>query len=270
MNHIQLTITANGENQEMLISILNDLGAIGFEQKEEALLAYFDEAAFPSYDVNESLKDFHFEMSVLKEQNWNAIWEQAFEPVIVGDFCAIRAHFHEPIPGVKHEIVITPKMSFGTGHHATTYLMMEQMQALDFNGKTVFDFGTGTGILAILAEKLGAQKVKAIDNDEWSIENAAENVTRNNCTKIDVQLSAVLPKDESFDIVLANINRNVILQYAPYFKSLVNKNGLLLLSGLLVEDKEAIVEACQQQGFQLKNSKERTNWISLLFTNRGV
>ena len=264
MNYIQLTITATEPEQEKLISYLSELGATGFEQQEDALLAYFAEDAFPSYDVNEKLKDFQFQISTVKEQNWNEVWEQAFQPVVVDDFCAVRAHFHEPIAGVQHEIIITPKMSFGTGHHATTYLMMQQMQSLNFGGKTVFDFGTGTGILAILAEKLGAEKVLAIDNDEWSFENAQENAERNNCTKIDIQLSSVLPQ-KSFDIVLANINRNVILQYMPYLNALVNNKDILLLSGLLVDDKEEIVEACRQNGFLLVNEGEKTNWISLLF-----
>ena len=264
MNYIQLTITAVEADQETLISYLSELGATGFEQQENALLAYFAEDAFPSYEVNEILKDFEFQISTVKEQNWNEVWEQAFQPVVVGDFCAVRAHFHEPIAGVEHEIIITPKMSFGTGHHATTFLMMQQMQSLYFTGKTVFDFGTGTGILAILAEKLGAQKITAIDNDEWSFENAQENVERNNCTKIDIKLASVLPK-QSFDLVLANINRNVILQYMPYLNALVNTKGLLLLSGLLVDDKEEIVEACRQEGFLIINEAEKTNWISLLF-----
>jgi len=267
MIYIQVTITAGEADQEKLISLLSPLGATGFEQNEEALLAYFEEDAFPSYDVKAIVDVFPYQVSTVKEQNWNEVWEQAFQPVIVDDFCAVRAHFHEPITSVQHEIIITPKMSFGTGHHATTFLMMQQMQKLDFKGKTVFDFGTGTGILAILAEKLGAEKIIAIDNDEWSFENAKENGERNNCTKIDIQLSSDLPS-QSFDIVLANINRNVILQYLPYFRNLVNVNGLLLLSGLLVSDREEIVEACHQKGFQLLNETEKANWISLLMVKQ--
>ncbi len=132
-------------------------------------------------DLTSSLQ-LSFSKTIIEETNWNQVWESNFDPVIVDDFVAVRAHFHEPIKNVQHEIVITPKMSFGTGHHATTYMMMQQMRELDFAGKNVFDFGTGTGVLAILAEKLGAQKVIAIDNDDWSIENADENVKRNNCT----------------------------------------------------------------------------------------
>ncbi len=269
MNHIQLSILAEEAQQEQLISILSILGATGFEQTETTLLAYFEEEAFPSYEVNEILKDYAFQIHTVQEQNWNAVWESNFQPVVVGDFCAVRADFHAPIPQVEHEIIITPKMSFGTGHHATTHMMMEQMQQIDFQGMEVFDFGTGTGILAILAEKLGAAQITAIDNDEWSFENARENTAKNNCTKIAVQLSSVLPENRQYDIVLANINRNVILQYLPYLKNLVKKEGLVLLSGLLKEDKEAISAACNQVGFDGQTEKERNNWISLLFVNRN-
>jgi ribosomal protein L11 methyltransferase len=266
-NHIQLSIEATEEKQEILISQLEEIGATGFEQTETHLLAYFEEDAFPSYDVNTLLEGYNFQLNNIQQQNWNAVWESNFQPVIVDDFCAVRAHFHEPIQGVKHEILITPKMSFGTGHHATTYMMMQQMRDIDFADKTVFDFGTGTGVLAILAEKLGASSVYAIDNDEWSIENAAENLEKNECHKIDVQLSSNIPIERNYDIILANINRNVILQYFPYLKSAVKENGLVLFSGLLVDDKEIIVETAQHHGLQLTKHSERNKWISLLFVN---
>ena len=128
-----------------------------------------------------------FSETTIEETNWNQVWESSFEPVVVDDFVAVRADFHEPIKGIKHEIVITPKMSFGTGHHATTYMMLEQMGKLDFKDKRVLDFGTGTGVLAILAEKMGAKKIIAIDNDEWSIENANENIKRNNCVAVELK-----------------------------------------------------------------------------------
>jgi ribosomal protein L11 methyltransferase len=170
MKHIQLSIEVPEPEQEILIAQLISLNASGFEQTDTHLLAYFEEEAFPSYDVHELLKKFPYHITTVGEQNWNAAWEKSFEPVVVENFCAVRAHFHQPIQGVAHEIVITPKMSFGTGHHATTYMMLEQMQQLDFSGKTVLDFGTGTGILAILAEKRGAEHITAMDNDAWSYE----------------------------------------------------------------------------------------------------
>ncbi|HJW17267.1 MAG TPA: 50S ribosomal protein L11 methyltransferase [Flavisolibacter sp.] len=267
MNSIQVNIEANEEQQEILVSLLEELHANGFEQMQDALIAYFPENNFESYEVNEILKPYKYTITTLEEQNWNKVWESNFEPVIVEDFCAIRAEFHQPFLNVAHEIVITPKMSFGTGHHATTYMMIQQMKDIDFAGKTVFDFGTGTGILAILAEKLGSGKIHAIDIDEWSIENTIENINRNGCSKINVELSTQLPTQQ-FDIILANINRNVILEYLAGLMTILQPvHGQLLLSGLLVTDEDIIVEACVKQGLRLIKKLERNNWISLLFVN---
>jgi ribosomal protein L11 methyltransferase len=264
MNSIQVTIEADEQQQDILISQLSELGAEGFEQTDGTLIAYFSEFDFPSYDVQSILQNIPFHTTVIEEQNWNAVWESNFQPVAVDDFCSIRAEFHEPKEGVEHEIVITPKMSFGTGHHATTYMMVEQMRSIGFQDKKVFDFGTGTGILAILAEKLGAASVIAIDIDTWSVENAKENAEKNSCTKIDIQLSTVIPSSQ-FDVILANINRNIILEYLPQLKNAMAGNGCILLSGLLQTDREDIVEACRKEGLKLVQHLERHRWISLLF-----
>jgi ribosomal protein L11 methyltransferase len=266
MDTIQITIEANEQQQEILISELSELGAEGFEQTDASLLAYFNQHTFRSYDVNELLKEYSFQIDNIKEQNWNEVWESNFKPVVVDDFCAIRAAFHSPIFAVMHEIIITPKMSFGTGHHATTYMMIEQMRDIDFRNKKVFDFGTGTGILSILAEKLGAAAVTAIDVDEWSITNAKENTERNDCKKITVSLSSSLPAD-TFDIILANINRNVILQYFSRLKTILAPGGQILFSGLLKGDEEDIVEACKNHNMKIVKQMERDKWTSLLFVN---
>ena len=266
MKTIQISIEANPEQQEILISQLADLGAEGFEETSTHLLAYFNELTFPSYEVNEILKDYSIATQEIEEKNWNEAWEQSFEPVTVEDFCAVRAGFHEPVKNVEHEIVITPKMSFGTGHHATTYMMIAQMRDLDFTNKKVFDFGTGTGILAILAEKMGAEHIRAIDVDDWSVRNAIENVEQNNCSRIELKLTSSLPEG-NYDIILANINRNVILDYLPQLKQILRAEGYLLLSGLLTSDEKDIIEACEQQGLRLQRENERNNWISLLFIN---
>lgn len=263
MNHIQISIEANEEQQELLISELSDLGANGFEQTETHLLVYFNETAFPGYEVNKLLQGYNANAQTIPQQNWNAVWEANFQPVVVDDFCAIRAHFHQSITSVTHEIIITPKMSFGTGHHATTWMMMAQMRHIDFKEKKVFDFGTGTGILAILAEKLGAVSITAIDNDEWSIENGLENAAQNGCSHIELYLSSTVP-DEQYDIILANINRNVILMHLPNLAKAVVPQGLILFSGLLAGDEQDIVQACKQEGLILLKQQERSNWISLL------
>jgi ribosomal protein L11 methyltransferase len=267
MNSIQISIEANEQQQEILISQLSDLGAEGFEQIDNYLIAYFNENVFKSYDVNESLREYSFTTKTIEEKNWNEVWESNFQPVIVDNFCAIRAEFHEPIKDAEHEIIITPKMSFGTGHHATTYMMIERMSEIDFKNKIVFDFGTGTGILSILAEKLGAQKIIAVDVDEWSITNAKENVERNNCSKIAVNLSSQIP-DDKFDVILANINRNVILNYLPQLNNVLKENCYLLLSGLLTSDEKDIIKACNNEKIQFLKRSERNNWISLFFIKR--
>lgn len=266
MNSIQIVVIAGEEEQEILISRLEDFNANGFEQTEDSLIAYFAENNFDSYEINQLLKNYSFTISTIQDRNWNEVWESNFQPVVVDDFCAIRANFHQPMKDVDYEIIITPKMSFGTGHHATTYMMIEQMRHLDFKGKTVFDFGTGTGILAILAEKLGAAGIQAIDIDDWSIQNAKENFEKNFSFNIDVALSSKIPAAK-FDIILANINRNVIVQYLPKLKNALSENGFLLLSGLLASDEKYIIETCNQQNFSMVRKTEKDNWISLLLVN---
>jgi ribosomal protein L11 methyltransferase len=264
MNYIQISIQAKELQQEILIGKLSQLAATGFEQTDTGLIAYFEEEHFNSYEVNTVIKDLLFTISIIKEQNWNALWESNFEPVIVADFCGIRAHFHEQIKNVAHEIIITPKMSFGTGHHATTFMMIEEMSQLNFKNKTVLDFGTGTGILSILAEKLGAANIAAIDNDAWSIDNAKENLERNNCKKTELQLSSIIPF-QSFDIILANINKNVILENREKLKKACNKKTTILLSGLLSEDEKEVVKVFEENDFKLIKKSMKANWICLVF-----
>lgn len=268
MNCIQFTIQANQYQQEELIALLSDYNPIGFEERATELVAYFEEDHFNETDIKKIINAYAFQQTTVEEQNWNAVWESNFQPVVVEDFVAVRAHFHGPINNVEHEILITPKMSFGTGHHATTHMMMKLMREIDFKGKTVFDFGTGTGILAILAEKLGASNIMAIDVDDWSIENTRENIERNHCSKIDVSLSSNIP-DQQFDILLANINRNVLLQYATLLKKALDSDGLLLLSGLLTTDQDEIVSTFQQQGLHFIRRAEKDNWIALLFSTKS-
>jgi ribosomal protein L11 methyltransferase len=269
MNHIQLSIEATEPEQDQLIGQLTLLNATGFEQTETHLLAYFEEDAFPGYEVHELLKKFAFQLNTVTEQNWNAEWEKSFQPVIVEGFCAVRAHFHSPIATVPHEIIITPKMSFGTGHHATTYMMLQHMQHLDFGGKQVLDFGTGTGVLAILAEKLGAAQVTAIDNDLWSFENVQENLHLNQCSRVTPLLADQIPASERYDVVLANITRNVLLHYMDVLKSCLQPGGSLLLSGLLENDGADLLAATANRGMKLVRHAVRAGWLSLLFVNES-
>lgn len=254
---------------DLLIAQLNGIGFTGFEEEENCLKAFIPANDYKANAVKEIAVNLHisFTQSVIEETNWNAVWESSFQPVIVDDFVGIRADFHEPIKGVEIEIVITPKMSFGTGHHATTFMMLQQMRKINFSGKSVFDFGTGTGILAILAEKLGAAKVLAVDYDEWSIENAEENLTRNNCSKFTLKKSDHATGEEQFEIILANINKNVILDN---FSSLVKRlapNGFLLLSGLLETDENDILKEAGKFPLILKGKSVINKWITVSFKN---
>jgi ribosomal protein L11 methyltransferase len=252
---------------EILIARLDDIGFEGFEEKENDLDAFIPEENYNADLLNELIKEnnLDFTKNIIKPENWNQIWESNFHPVIVGDFVAVRAHFHAPIAGVNYEIVITPKMSFGTGHHATTKMMMQQMKDIDFNEKKVFDFGTGTGILAILADKLGAQSILAIDNDEWSITNAAENLQRNNSDSIKLQLSDRPVTDQKFDVILANITKNIILENFEVLSGQLNKNGTLLLSGLQEDDAQDISEAGKKYSLRPGLTLKEGNWLSMRF-----
>lgn len=265
MQHIRLTIQAGEERQEELIGLLYDLQPEGFEQTGEELIAYFNTENFNKEEIEKLLGTQSFSTEVVEEQNWNEVWESNFSPVVVDDFCAVRAHFHEPITQVRHEIVITPKMSFGTGHHATTYMMMRAMNKADFRNKTVFDFGTGTGVLAILAEKLGAASVEAIDVDDWSMENAAENIATNNCTRIRIWKSSNIPQDHQFDIMLANINRNVLLDNMKQLSEAITQGGSVLMSGLLPENEKEITASAAKNSLKFLRKEELNNWLFLLF-----
>jgi ribosomal protein L11 methyltransferase len=267
MNYIKITIQANMEQQDILISFLSDLDVMGFEQSDTYLTAYFDEQNFRSFEITKTIKGYDFQISTITAKNWNDEWEADFNPVVIDDFCAIRAQFHKPITKTQYDIIITPKMSFGTGHHATTFMMIAQMKDLDFINKVLLDFGTGTGVLAILAEKLGASNITAIDIDDWSIENATENAVVNNCSKINFKLSSIIP-DKKFDIILANIIRNTIMDYLPELKKALNENGFLLLSGLLVNDEKDIIQLCINHNIQLVRRLEKNQWISLLCINK--
>lgn len=260
--------TADEAKRELLIAELAEMNVSGFEEKDDALHAYFEQVNFNEQDINNAAlrHDLKYTFENISEQNWNTTWESNFQPVIVEDFVTVRADFHDLIVKTPYEIRITPKMSFGTGHHATTQLMMMQMKNIDFKNKSVLDFGTGTGILAILAEMLGANDVIAIDNDEWSYNNAIENVERNNASNIKVKLGSLENEpDRNFDIILANINRHILLQYMTDMYKQLKADGILLMSGLLAEDESIIVNAAKDAGFIHRETSALNNWIALFF-----
>jgi ribosomal protein L11 methyltransferase len=213
-----------------------------------------------------SLHNLKYSKSIIKEENWNAVWESNFEPVRVGDFVGIRANFHPSFdPKVQYEIQITPKMSFGTGHHATTFTVMQLMENLDFRGKSVYDFGTGTGILAILAEMLGASEVLAVDNDPWCIENSEENLQANGSSMITIQLVEAAFQPRDFDMIIANVNRHIIEANLEALTQVSNSTSTLILSGLLIEDQDDIISLAQKNNWQFIQSQPLDGWVSLLF-----
>lgn len=268
-NTIQVSIAVELNTiREELVARLSAIHYDAFEENETTLEAFTTEENFSKEELEDILNNYHlsYKTTLVEDQNWNALWESNFEPVIVHDFCAIRAHFHPSIEGVEYEIIITPKMSFGTGHHATTFLMIQEMQKLDFKNKSVADFGTGTGILAILADKLGSEKVLAIDYDDWSINNATENIEKNNCHRVEIEKANSFQTSQKFDIILANINKHVILENAGGLLFGLHKSGKLLLSGLLLEDEKEIIATFTGRGFSHISTVTSNNWICLLFT----
>lgn len=251
----------------VLVALLAEMGYEGFEEEDDTLKAFIPETQFD----NEQLKalglsrQVQYSLARIPATNWNQVWESNFQPVAVDRFCHIRADFHPPLPGFAHEIVITPKMSFGTGHHATTYMMIRQMEDLVFAGRKVVDFGTGTGVLAILAEKLGADRVIAIDNDEWSIRNAQENFHRNGVNRITLQQADHAGGGEMADIILANIVRQVILDNFPVFMTVLAPGGALVLSGLLADDEAAVLAQASAAGLHMERKLEKDGWLCLRF-----
>ena len=268
MNYIELNIeTENEELQELLISQLNEIGFSGFEQENNLLKSLILEEDFNEQEVVKlvAAHQLKYSIKIIPHQNWNALWESNFEPITVDDFVGVRAAFHQPIKNVQHEIIITPKMSFGTGHHATTFLVMQLMQHIDFKNKKVFDFGTGTGILAVLAEKLGATNILAIDYDDWCIENANENIIQNNCTKIEIVKADNAVVNRSFYIVIANINKNIIQDNFENLHNAAFTNAIIILSGLLKNDEEEILQLAQKKQWNHQKIVVKGDWIALQF-----
>ena len=271
MDYYCFKVLTEKERYEPLIAFFSMLGFDSFQEKEESLEAYLpvsewsNELSGELAQLSERIP-FTFTKTLLPDQNWNAVWESNFSPIIIDDFCIIRAAFHDPQPSITHDILISPKMAFGTGHHATTYMMMAAMKSISFDGAKVLDYGCGTGILAILAEKLGAENIIGVDIEAPAYQNTIENIALNSCENI-TAIEGILDNVEEgeFDIVLANINRNVILDsLRPLYEKLV-ANGILLASGILLKDQNLIIEQAVNNGFKLAQSWTRGDWCCLLF-----
>jgi ribosomal protein L11 methyltransferase len=260
--------TSGQEEQDILMAKLSEVNFDAFEQLPGELVAYCKAQTYQEGLFKNLLLNLKWTVQTIDPQKWNQVWESSFEPVLVNRFCAIRASFHAPIENVQHEIIITPKMSFGTGHHATTWLMIDQMSKLQFNGKSVLDFGTGTGVLAILAEKMGASEILAIDNDEWSIQNAKETLDVNHSFHVSVEKAADLSGYSSFDIILANINKHVLIDQMSAIKQHLKEEGVVVFSGLLSGDRNEMVQTAELHSLKLLDEQQKDNWLALVFSHK--
>lgn len=254
---------------EILMAELIEIGFDSFTEEYDGILGYipeelFSEDALKSIPLMNNLDvEISYSFALMPNINWNEEWEKNFTPINVENKVLIRAEFHQENPNL-HEIIIQPKMSFGTGHHPTTHLMIQQMLDMDFMDKKVLDMGCGTSVLGIFAKQKDASEVVAIDIDEWSVENSIENAERNNVKLRISQGTADNLGGEDFDIILANINRNILISDIPTYVSVLRYKGKLLLSGLCFFDVEDILEVCDKQGLRLINKQQREEWCSLL------
>lgn len=257
----------NSDLKDIIIAYLPDFGYHQLEETDDEIRAYAvaSEAKLEALKIWLHQYQLNYACSLIEETNWNASWESNFQPVEILGKVLIRADFHPTKSGFEHEIILTPKMSFGTGHHATTKMMLEAMLSVDFNNKTVLDFGTGTGILSIMAEKLGAKNVLAIDNDHWSIENAYENISKNFSSIVQVVCTDHLSGMGNFDIILANINKNVLMNQHRAIRSHLNAKGILIISGLLSIDYTEIINLYQPLFGEKIKQFPSEDWMTISF-----
>lgn len=271
--YIELILPCPDDLQEILVAELDHIGFESILETDEGLSAYINNDEFNEDLIKDirnrySLQDEGIKWNLVEEKNWNMEWEKNFEPVAIDDYCYIRAPFHPSRKDeFRYELVILPKMSFGTGHHSTTYLMIKNQGSIDHIDKKVLDAGCGTAILAVMAEKLGAKEIIAYDIDEWSFENAPENVQLNNSQNIKILKGTIhsLDIDKDFNIILANINKNVLLEEIPFYSDHLLKEGFLLVSGFFKEDEKDLREIAENSGLKHVKSEYKDRWASILF-----
>ncbi len=273
MDFIELTVEAPRELADILVAELGEVGFDTFEDNDAGFCAYTTEEAFDPDAVAEimsryeGLGELAHSHRIITRQNWNAEWEKNFQPLIIAERVSVRAPFHPEPQGVDYDIVIMPRMSFGTGHHETTALMIESQLDVDHRGLRVLDMGCGTGILAIMAEKLGARQVLAVDVEPWTVENAADNAAENQCRTIECRLGGaeVLAGEAPFDLILANINRNVLLEDMHAYAALLPSGKPILFSGFYEEDLDKIKNEATRQGLVYQRHRTLRSWVSAIF-----
>lgn len=265
----------NNNEKEILYAKMSQIGFEGFLEAEDDIQAYITEEDFVSEELNQlidELADINIKLQYrfhqTENQNWNEEWEKKFSPVIVDEHVLIRAPFHDSLDDLEYTLIIEPKMSFGTGHHHTTKLMIREMGKHSLEGKNILDMGCGTGVLGIYACKKGAARVLGVDHDQWAYENSLENVKRNGANAMEVRLGDVrVLTSERFDFILANITRNTLVKDMSAYKSCLTENGILVTSGILAEDAQYVLNEAYRCGLKHLNTGEESNWISLTFIN---
>jgi ribosomal protein L11 methyltransferase len=277
MYYTKLQVQCEADFSDILIAELAEIGFDTFQESDEGFEAYVEEEKF-DHEQLESIRQRYNELTPItftfdkiQKKNWNEEWEKSYEPIIVDDKCLIRAEFHKIERTFPYEIIITPKMSFGTGHHQTTWLMIKAQMTMDHQNKTVMDAGCGTAILSIMASKLGAKNVEAFDIDEWSVINGKENLEINECHNIHLQQGKITEVKLSgkFEIILANINKNVLLDEMKIYQSFMNAGSHLLLSGFYTRDIDDLLNEAAKHGLEEVRRDERETWASLLLVARN-
>ena len=261
--------------REIFVAALSELGFESFEETESGLKAYIQEPLWnkDAFQAMPYLNNPGWEVSWrtdwIEPRNWNAEWEKEYDPIRVRNLCVVRAPFHQAPEGIPYDIVISPKMSFGTGHHQTTFLMLDYLLDMDLKGKAVLDVGSGTGVLAILAGMKGAAEVTAIDIDPWAFENCRENTERNNQEGIEVLQGEVsVVQERQYDVVLANINKNVLLSDLRTYAGVLIDDGVLLLSGFYRQDLQDLQNSASNHGLEYLDSRELDNWTAARFLKK--
>ena len=272
MNYIEFQVEFSQihPGRDVLIALLDQQGFDSFVETKTGLKSYTSEDHFNTLNlefVNTVEGVDTVKHSVIADQNWNAKWEENFDPVLVEDKLVIKAPFHKQEFSQQLEVIIQPQMSFGTGHHQTTWLISKRLFDLDLNTKEVLDMGTGTGVLAILAEKLGAKHIFAPDIDEWSYNNAIENVALNDCQRIEVALGDdQLIENKHFDVIIANINKNILFQHFSVYSKCLNKGGKMLISGFFETDADDLMHEAAKHGFIFEQTFTKDEWAMMQFT----
>jgi ribosomal protein L11 methyltransferase len=273
MHYIELTLVIESDFADILVAELAEIGFDSFIDTEDGIQAFVVEEDFEEQGLKILMERYaektaiSYSLKKIEKENWNQTWESNFSPISVSDKIYVRATFHDAAPdSYLHEIIITPKMSFGTGHHETTSQVLELQLDIDHKNKSVLDVGTGTGILAVMAAKLGSTNIHAFDIDEWSVENSIENFDLNQTSFITINQGTIADQEvKSYEIVLANINRNILLAEIPTYEKFMEKAGILIVSGFYVTDVEDIVAAAEAVGLKKQTQISKNKWAAVVF-----